>query len=50
MSNLESKLLDYWIRNHSVTQEGLPFATVTALIPLKARAWSDLSQRKAAGM
>lgn len=42
---------DYYtlIRNHSVSQEGLPFATVTALIPLKARAWSDLSQRKAAG-
>jgi hypothetical protein len=37
------------IQNHSVTQDGLPFATVTALIPLKARAWSDLSQRKAAG-
>jgi len=37
------------IRNHSVAQDGLPFATVTALIPLKARAWLDLSQRKAAG-
>ena len=37
------------IRNHCVTQAGLPFATVTALIPLKARAWLDLRQRKAAG-
>ncbi len=37
------------IRNHRTTQEGLPFANATALIPLKARAWSDLSQRKAAG-
>lgn len=37
------------IRNHSATQDGLPFANATALIPLKARAWSDLNQRKAAG-
>jgi hypothetical protein len=37
------------IRNHSLTQGGLPFANATALIPLKARAWSDLTQRKAAG-
>lgn len=37
------------IRNQSITQDGLPFANATALIPLKARAWSDLSQRKAAG-
>ncbi|MBA3351309.1 MAG: nucleotidyl transferase AbiEii/AbiGii toxin family protein [Blastocatellia bacterium] len=37
------------IRNHTATQDGLPSATATALIPLKARAWSDLSQRKAAG-
>lgn len=42
---------DYYslIRNHRLIQDGLPFANVTALIPLKARAWSDLSQRKAAG-
>ncbi|MEO6785230.1 MAG: hypothetical protein ABI318_03765 [Chthoniobacteraceae bacterium] len=37
------------IRNHSTTQDGLPFANATALIPLKAHAWLNLSQRKAAG-
>ena len=37
------------IRNHSATQDGLPFANATALIPLKAHAWLNLSQRKAAG-
>lgn len=37
------------IRNQSATQDGLAFASATALIPLKARAWLDLSQRKAAG-
>jgi hypothetical protein len=37
------------IRNHSTRRDGLPFANATALIPLKARAWWDLSQRKAAG-
>jgi hypothetical protein len=37
------------IRNHSTTQDGLPFANATALIPLKARAWLDLTRRKAEG-
>jgi hypothetical protein len=37
------------IRNHNTAQDGLPFANATALIPLKARAWSDMSQRKTAG-
>jgi hypothetical protein len=42
---------DYYtlIRNHSTTRDGLPFANATALIPLKACAWSDLSRRKAGG-
>ncbi|MDD5037690.1 MAG: hypothetical protein PHE55_23415 [Methylococcaceae bacterium] len=37
------------IREHQVIREGLPFADATALIPLKARAWADLSKRKIAG-
>ena len=37
------------IRNHITTQDGLPFANATALIPLKAHAWLNLSQRKVAG-
>lgn len=37
------------IRNYSVAQDGLPFANATALIPLKANAWLNLNQRKAAG-
>ncbi|PTY02767.1 hypothetical protein DB346_08310 [Verrucomicrobia bacterium LW23] len=36
------------IRDHSTIQDGLPFANATALIPLKAHAWLNLSQRKAA--
>lgn len=31
------------------TVDGLPVVTATALIPLKANAWKDLSRRKAAG-
>jgi hypothetical protein len=31
------------------TVDGLPVVTATALIPLKAHAWSDLTKRKAAG-
>jgi len=31
------------------TVDGLPVVTATALIPLKAHAWSDLRKRKAAG-
>ena len=34
------------IRKHNMTQDGLPFANATALIPLKARAWSDLSSAR----
>jgi hypothetical protein len=37
------------IRNHCVIQDGLPFANVTALIPLKAHAWMNLTQLKSAG-
>lgn len=42
---------DYYdlIRNHSEPQSEIPFASATALIPLKARAWLDLTRRKAAG-
>lgn len=37
------------IREHSEVQDGVSFATVTALVPLKARAWLDLTERKAQG-
>lgn len=37
------------IRTQKLSVSGLDFATVTALIPLKARAWIDLSSRRAAG-
>jgi len=37
------------IREHSEKQEGIAFATATALIPLKARAWLDHMARKEAG-
>jgi len=37
------------IQNHNLTPDGLPFANATGLIPLKAHAWSNLTQRKAAG-
>lgn len=37
------------IQNHNLTPDGLPFADATALIPLKAHAWTNLTQRKAAG-
>ncbi len=42
---------DYYslIRGHREVQSGLPIAGVTALIPLKARAWLDLTRREAAG-
>ena len=42
---------DYYelIRAHAEKVDGLAFATATALIPLKARAWIDLTQRKLAG-
>lgn len=37
------------IRDHHVVQDGLPIASATALISLKARAWADLSQREKNG-
>lgn len=42
---------DYYslIANHKDIRDGLAFASVTSLIPLKARAWLDLSRRKADG-
>jgi len=42
---------DYYslIRTHWMMRNGLAFANATALIPLKAHAWLNLSQRKAAG-
>lgn len=42
---------DYYalIRGHREIHSGLPVAGVTALIPLKARAWLDLTRREAAG-
>lgn len=42
---------DYYslIRTHQTVRDGLPFATATSLIPLKARAWLDLTRREAEG-
>ena len=42
---------DYYnlIRTHQYDREGLRVANATALIPLKAYAWLDLSRRKAEG-
>jgi len=42
---------DYYhlIRQHHEVRDGIPFATAAALIPLKAKAWLDLSNRKQAG-
>lgn len=37
------------IRDHSLPQDGVSFATATALIPLKAKAWLDLTGRLALG-
>lgn len=37
------------IRDHSEVRDGIGFATATALIPLKSKAWLDLTVRKAAG-
>jgi len=37
------------IREHTVTRDGIAFATATALIPLKAKAWLDLSERQGRG-
>ncbi|MEI6972786.1 MAG: hypothetical protein WCL44_14870, partial [bacterium] len=42
---------DYYrvIQTQKDVQDGLPFANATALIPLKAYAWLDLTKRKADG-
>lgn len=42
---------DYYslIRTHQNVRDGLPFASATSLIPLKARAWLDLTRRAAEG-
>jgi hypothetical protein len=42
---------DYYalIQTHSSVRDGIRFADATALIPLKACAWLDLSKRKAEG-
>lgn len=37
------------IRAENVTVDGIGFATATALIPLKARAWLDLAARRTGG-
>lgn len=37
------------ISQHQEARDGLTFATATSLIPLKAKAWLDLSARKLAG-
>ena len=52
-SSLSAILLndDYYslIQNHKDVRDGLSFANATALIPLKANAWLNLSKRKAGG-
>lgn len=40
---------DGLIRSHHEERQGLQFATVTALIPLKAKAWLDLTARRERG-
>ena len=37
------------IQTHKIVRNGLAFANATALIPLKARAWLDLTNRKRSG-
>ncbi len=37
------------IRLHHAERDGIRFATVTALIPLKAKAWLDLTERRERG-
>lgn len=53
LHSLSAILLDdaYYtlIREQNATQDGLLFASATALVPLKARAWIDLTRRKADG-
>lgn len=42
---------DYYrtLQNHALILDGLPVATISALVPLKARAWLDLTERRARG-
>lgn len=42
---------DYYrtLREHAVVLDGLPVATASVLVPLKARAWIDLTARRANG-
>ncbi len=42
---------DYYrmLQDHALMLDGLPVATVSALVPLKARAWLDLTERRARG-
>lgn len=53
VSSLSAILLDdryyHWIHGGRVELEGVPIVGAKHLIPLKARAWIDLSERKNAG-
>ena len=42
---------DYYrtLQDHAVLLDGLPVATTSVLVPLKARAWLDLVERRSAG-
>ena len=42
---------DYYrlLQDHALMLDGLPVATISALVPLKARAWLDLTERRARG-
>jgi hypothetical protein len=42
---------DYYrlFQDHASMLDGLPVATISALVPLKARAWLDLTERRARG-
>ena len=42
---------DYYstLQNHATVLDGLPVATTSVLVPLKARAWLDLTDRRARG-
>jgi len=53
IASLSAILLDEeyynFIISHRIEIEGLPFVTEECLIPLKAKAWMDLSERKEKG-
>ena len=46
---LVDELYHALIREHSERRDGIFVATATALVPLKAKAWLDLSERQAGG-